>query len=177
MRRIALSLILGCLLLVSGASALDGYSYYQTIDYAATGVETYQQDLVIHRTTGTAYNETSGGLETWHIYVGDHCLEDYGDVRFTNSTGAELAYYLWPGYTNSSARFCVRLENATAAGTLVVHYGNPTATTTSNGSATYYLFDHFDGAANSAPTLFRGQGRDRRPIPGPGFFCDRTATW
>jgi PKD repeat protein len=140
-RRPALALLLGCLLLVAGVSAIDGYDYYQTIEYAACDQEVYQQDIVIHRTTGTAYNETAGGLEIWHIYVGDHCREDYGDIRFTNSTG-ELAYYLWPGYDAESARFAVRLEGADAAGTLTVHYGNPTATTTSDGDATYIqLFD------------------------------------
>jgi len=134
MRRPALALLLGCLLLVAGASALDGYDYYQTIEYAACDQEIYQQDIVIHRTTGTAYNETAGGLETWHIYVGDHCREDYGDIRFTNSTG-ELAYYLWPDYDSSSARFCVRLEGADQSGALVIWYGNPTATTTSDAGA------------------------------------------
>jgi len=147
MRRPALALLLGCLLLVAGASALDGYDYYQTIEYAACDQETYQQDIVVHRTTGTAYNETAGGLETWHIYVGDHCREDYGDVRFTNSTGAELAYYLWPDYSSSSARFAVRLEGADTAGTLTVWYGNPTATTTSDGDAVYLFFDQFEGTA------------------------------
>ena len=143
MRRSALALLLGCLLLVAGASALDGYEYYQTIEYAACDQDVYQQDIVIHRTTGTAYNETAGGLETWHIYVGEHCREDYGDVRFTNSTGAELAYYLWPDYDSSSARFCVRLEGADAAGVLQVWYGNPSAATTSDGGATYVFFDDF----------------------------------
>jgi FOG: PKD repeat len=147
MRRPALALLLGCLLLVAGVSALDGYEYYQTIEYAACDQEVYQQDIVIHRTTGTAYNETAGGLETWHIYVGDHCREDYGDVRFTDSTGAELAYYLWPDCTSSSARFCVRLEGADAAGSLFIWYGNPTATTTSDGDAAYLFFDTFDGDA------------------------------
>jgi PKD repeat protein len=146
MKRLALALLLGCLLLVAGASALDGYDYYQTIEYAACDQETYQQDIVIHRTTGTAYNETAGGLETWHIYVGDHCREDYGDVRFTNSTGAELAYYLWPDYDSSSARFCVRLEGADAAGVLQVWYGNPSATTTSNSSI---VFTAYHGAASA----------------------------
>ena len=142
MRRSALALLLGCLLLVAGVSALDGYDYYQTIEYAGCDQEVYQQDIIIHRSTGTAYNETSGGLETWHIYVGEHCREDYGDIRFVNSTGAELAYYLWPDYDSSSARVCVRLEGATTAGTLTVHYGNPAAATTSDGDATYFqLFD------------------------------------
>ncbi|MDI6720443.1 MAG: DUF2341 domain-containing protein [Methanomicrobiales archaeon] len=144
-RRSALALLLGCLLLVAGASALDGYDYYQTIEYAACDQETYQQDIVIHRTTGTAYNETAGGLEVWHIYVGDHCREDYGDVRFTNSTGAELAYYLWPDYDSSSARFCVRLEGADAAGEVTIWYGAPSAATTSDGNNVFLLFDNFDG--------------------------------
>lgn len=144
MRRPALALLLGCLLLVAGASALDGYDYYQTIEYAACDQETYQQDIVVHRTTGTAYNETAGGLETWHIFVGDHCQADYDDVRFTNSTG-ELEYYLWPDYNSTIARFVVRLEGADAAGALTVHYGNPSATTTSSGKNTYLLFDHFEG--------------------------------
>ena len=143
MRRPALALILGCLLLVAGVSALDGYDYYQTIEYAACDQEIYQQDIIIHRTTGTAYNETAGGLETWHIYVGEHCREDYGDIRFTNSTG-ELAYYLWPDYDSSSARFAVRLEGADQSGALTVWYGNAGAATTSNGDGTYFLFDNFD---------------------------------
>jgi PKD repeat protein len=150
MRRTALALLLGCLLLVAGVSAIDGYDYYQTIEYAACDQEIYQQDIVIHRSTGTAYNETSGGLETWHIYVGDHCLEDYGDIRFTNSTGAELAYYLWPDYSSESARFAVRLEGATSAGAVTAHYGNSTATTTSNGGATYWFFDDYSDPATLA---------------------------
>lgn len=149
MRRPTLALLLGCLLLVAGVSALDGYEYYQTIEYAGCDQEIYQQDIVIHRSAGTAYNETSGGLETWHIYVGDHCLDDYGDVRFTNSTGAELAYYLWPDYDSSSARFTVRLEGATSAGTLTVHYGNPSATTASDGGATFQFYDDFSAGLSS----------------------------
>lgn len=140
MRRPTLALLLGCLLLVAGVSALDGYDYYQTIEYAGCDQEVYQQDIIIHRSAGTAYNETAGGLETWHIYVGEHCREDYGDIRFVNSTGAELAYYLWPDYTSESARVCVRLEGATSAGELQVWYGNPAAATTSDEDATYDWF-------------------------------------
>ncbi len=144
MRRPALALLLGCLLLVAGVSALDGYDYYQTIEYVACDQEIYQQDVVIHRTTGTAYNETAGGLEIWHIFVGEHCREDYGDIRFTNSTGAELAYYLWPDYSSESAWFTVRLEGADAAGGVVIWYGNAAAATTSAGNTTFEVFDGFE---------------------------------
>ena len=146
-----LALALALLALVSpaaaGASALDGYEYYQKIEYAACDQEVYQQDIVVHRTTGTAYEETVGDLKVWHVYVGDRCKSDYGDVRFTDASGNALAYYLWPDYDSSSARFCVRLEGADAAGELLVWYGNPGATTTSDGDATYILYDQFDEAA------------------------------
>ncbi len=138
MRRSALALLLGYLLLVAGVSAIDGYDYYQTIEYAGCDQEIYQQDIVIHRTTGTAYEEVVGPLRIWHIYVGDHCLEDYGDIRFTNSTGAELAYYLWPDYDSSSARVCVRMEGADQSGTLTVWYGNQSAEGESDGDAVGY---------------------------------------
>lgn len=129
-------LVIIVLISLTPVSALSGYSYYQTINYAATDQAVYQQDVVIHRTTGTAYQETVGGLKVWHIYVGSHCKADYGDVRFTKADGTTLLnYYLWPDYTSSSARFAVRLEGATTAGTLTVHYGNPTATTTSDAGA------------------------------------------
>lgn len=149
MRRFAL-LLIGCLLLIAGASALDGYGYYQTIDYAATDQAVYQQDLVIHRTAGTAYEETSGGMQIWHLYTGTNCQDDYGDLRFTNPAGTELPYYLWPDYDSNSARVCVRIEDADQAGVLTVWYGNLAATTSSDGGATYGLFCDFDSAADVA---------------------------
>ena len=100
---------------------------------------------MIHRSAGTAYEEVVDNITTWHIYVGTNCRADYGDIRFTDATGSDLAYYLWPDYTSSSARFTVRLENADEAGVLTIKYGNPAATTTSNGRDTFLLFDHFSG--------------------------------
>jgi hypothetical protein len=144
LRRLGLVVIL-CLTLITGATAIEGYTYLQEIEYSGCDQGVYQQDIVIHRATSLPYNETIGGLDVWHIYVGEHCREDYGDIRFVNSTGAELAYYLWPGYDSSSARFCVRLVGADSTGMLMVWYGNPTATTTSDGDATYEFFDQFDG--------------------------------
>ena len=144
MRRVLL-LCAALLLLTAPAAALDGYDYYQTIDYNATDQSVYQQDIVIHRTTGTAYEETSGGLKIWHVFIGPNCRVDYGDIRFSDRYGQELAYYLWPDFDSSTARFCVRLEGANAAGALMVHYGNLSAATTSDGDATYLFFDDFNG--------------------------------
>ena len=126
---------------------MQGYTHFFPIAYSATDVAIYQQDVVIHRSEGTSYEETVGDLKVWHVYVGDRCKSDYGDVRFTDASGTALDYYLWPGYDAESARFCVRLAGADVGGELLVWYGNPTATTTSDGDAVYFFFDQFDGAA------------------------------
>ena len=126
---------------------MQGYTFFFPIAYSATDVAIYQQDVVIHRSEGTSYEETVGDLKVWHVYVGDRCKSDYGDIRFTDASGNALAYYLWPDHDTESARFTVRLEGADAAGVIQIHYGNPTATTTSDGDAVYFFFDQFDGAA------------------------------
>lgn len=123
------------------------WKYSRRIEYSGCDQEVYQQDLVIHRSAGRDYEETSCGLKIWHIYVGLQCRADYGDLRFTDHRGRELAYYLWPGFDAASARVCVRLEGADAAGTLAIHYGNPTATTTSDKAATFLFSEEFPAGA------------------------------
>lgn len=120
----------------------DTWAYIYPIACATTDVAVYQQDLVIHRSEGTSYEETVGGLKVWHVYVGNRCKSDYGDVRFTDAAVAALAYYLWPDHDSSSARFCVRLAGAGVAGEILIWYGNSIATTTSDPAA-FLAFSHF----------------------------------
>ncbi len=129
---------------------MQGYTYFFPIAYSATDVAVYQQDVVIHRSGGVSYEEMVGGLKVWHVYVGDRCKSDYGDVRFTDAAGAALAYYLWPDYDSSSARFTVRLSDADSSGRLLVWYGAPAATTTSDPDATYDLWCDFLDAGEVA---------------------------
>ncbi len=123
---------------------MQGYTHFFPIAYAATDVTVYQQDVVIHRSEGTSYEETVGDLNVWHVYVGDRCKSDYGDIRFTDASGTALPYYLWPDYTSSEGRICVRLEDADVSGKLVLYYGNPELIGVSDGDATYFLHDHFN---------------------------------
>jgi hypothetical protein len=91
--------------------------------------------------------EVSGGLNIWHVYAGSSCRADYGDIRFSDQDGRELPCYLRPDHTTESARFSVRREGATSAGALTVHYGNPSARTTSDGPSVFLFFDDFHGSA------------------------------
>lgn len=124
------------------------WKHSRRIEYSGCDCEIYQQDLVIHRTFDQDHEIDSGvGLRYWHIYVGPECRDDYGDLRFTDRSGRELAYYLWPDYDGESALVTVRLEEANIAGELTIHYGNPSATTTSDEEETYFLFDDFSGSS------------------------------
>lgn len=136
------------------------WRYSTRLLYSGCDQSVYQQDLVIHRTAGQDYEEDSGGLKIWHVYLGSLCQPDYGDLRFTDRRGRELAHYLWPGFDSSSAKVCVRLEVADADGTLVIHYGNPSATTTSDGDAVFLFFDQFDelDASKWDTTTYKGSG-------------------
>ena len=99
---------------------LHRWRYSTRLLFSGCDQATYQQDLVIHRTAGQDYEEVFGGLKVWHIFIGPALRPDYGDLRFTDRYGRELAYYLWPDYSSESARFAVRLEGATSAGQMQV---------------------------------------------------------
>ncbi|MFA7121387.1 MAG: DUF2341 domain-containing protein, partial [Bacilli bacterium] len=108
------------------------WKHSRRIDYSGCDQAAHQQDLVIHRTAGRDYEEAAGGIKIWHIFIGPKCRQDYGDLRFAGGNARELSYYLLPDYDSTAARFAVWLEGATGGGVLEVHYGNPSATTTSD---------------------------------------------
>jgi hypothetical protein len=68
---------------------------------------------------------------------------DYGDIRFTDSDGSTLLNY----WQEADGRFWVKVPNipANSTKTIYVYYGNPSATSLSNGDATFDFFDDFLG--------------------------------
>ncbi len=101
----------------------------------------YQIWLIIHQGSGT---DTGND-----VYLSDHCEDDFGDVRFTDSDGTtELDYWL-ESYTNGDeATFWVEVADdlSSSNATIYIYYGNSGASTTSNGANTFPdLFTHFPG--------------------------------
>jgi len=67
------------------------------------------------------------------------------DIRFTDANGSELSYWIenWD-FTNRSGQVWVNVTNIPAgASTLRMWYGNPSATSSSNGDATFVFFEDF----------------------------------
>lgn len=115
---------------------LEGWNYRKShiITHPTGGLTNYQTKIRVYRTTGTDSGDA--------VYVGDKCRADYGDIRFTNSAGTELDYWMETN-AGSYADFWVELDTVGTTTTIYVYYGNSSATTTSNGDTTFIEFDDF----------------------------------
>ena len=78
----------------------------------------------------------------------EKCRSDFGDIRFTADDGVtELPYWMEEKVDGDYAVFWVKVPSIPASpdtATIYIYYGNPSATTTSNGEATFILFDDFE---------------------------------
>jgi hypothetical protein len=70
---------------------------------------------------------------------------DFGDIRFTDSSGVNLVSYWVQSYVAStSAIFWVKVPSVpSGAGTIYVYYGNPGVSSASDGWNTFDFFDDF----------------------------------
>ncbi|MFA6391654.1 MAG: DUF2341 domain-containing protein, partial [Patescibacteria group bacterium] len=78
---------------------------------------------------------------------------DFDDLRFTNSGGTALDYWLQTKVDSTSAIVWVEVDSLAGSGTTVInmYYGNAGVSSGSNGTNTFALFDDFeDGSINVA---------------------------
>jgi hypothetical protein len=123
---------------------LSGFSFRKShIINAASGAGTnYQVRVKAHYGSGIDSGE--------EVYLNSHCRTDFGDVRFTDDDGTTLLDYWMESKVDSDyAIFWVEVADdlSTNPATIYVYYGNPSATTTSNGDNTFIFFDDFLGAS------------------------------
>jgi hypothetical protein len=90
------------------------------------------------------YNRALSAEEIQALYQAKARL-DYGDIRFTDSDGSTLLNY----WQEADGRFWVKVPSipASSTKTIYVYYGNPSATSLSNGDATFEFFDDFIGSS------------------------------
>jgi len=79
-----------------------------------------------------------------------HAQSNGEDVRFTDTVGNLFDYWIkeWDA-ANEEAKVWVKVPSIPANGTteLYMYYGNPSASSESDGDATFLLFDDFEGGA------------------------------
>lgn len=81
------------------------------------------------------------------VYINNKTRSDFGDLRFTNSSGALLDYWIEEKYDGVNATFWVRIDSIPASpnnATIYVYYGKSDATTISNGTSTFEFFDDME---------------------------------
>lgn len=74
---------------------------------------------------------------------------DFGDLRFTNSIGTTLNYWVQSQTDGVSAVLWVEVDALTGAGetTIYMYYGNSAASSASSGNDTFSFFDDFNDAS------------------------------
>jgi len=144
-----------CILLVTTAIFIFLFIKYSQIGYvkehiivgSEDGAQTnYQIMLIIHYNSGLDSEE--------NIYCDSRCKGDFGDVRFTDSSGNLLSYWIEEKTDFDRAKIWVKVPFIPAypeTTKIFFHYNNPSSSTTSNGGATFVIFDDFeDGIFNMA---------------------------
>jgi hypothetical protein len=123
------------------AGWLTGWSYRKShvINPASGAGTNYQVRIVAHYGSGTDSGE--------HVYLNNHCKTDFGDIRFTRPDGLSLLdYWMESKVDGDNAVFWVEVADDLTSNpvTIYIYYGNPNATSISNGDATFVFFDHFE---------------------------------
>jgi len=122
---------------------LSGWQYRRSHEIQGSpfgAVVDYQVKVTVYYGSGSS----SGDV----VYLNGHCREDFGDIRFTSEDGETLlSYWIEEKVNSDHAVFWVKVPSIPASPdttTIYIYYGNPTATTASDGEATFLLFDNFD---------------------------------
>jgi len=126
-----------------GLGWLTGWQYrksHEIIGSTAGAQTDYQIRIKIYYGSGTDSGE--------NVYLNGKCRADFGDIRFTADDGETLlSYWMEEKVDGDYALFWVKIPSIPAnpyTTTIYIYYGNPTATTTSNGFNTFLWFNDFE---------------------------------
>ena len=125
----------------SASGWLNDWSYRKAhvINPASGAGTNYQIKIRVNYSNGTDSGE--------NVYLNTHSRTDFGDVRFTDDDGiTELDYWMEEKVNGDYAIFWIEIPDDLSISnqTIYVYYSNPIATSTSDGHATFLIFDHFD---------------------------------
>lgn len=122
-------------------------SLAQTAGWSGTYASWAKRQPVTVTNSGSAQTDYQVKLS---ITYDSSMNNDFSDLRFTNSSGTALNYWIESKVNGSSATVWVKVDNLAASGntTIYMYYGNSSATSESNGNNVFLLFDDF-----SSPTL------------------------
>jgi len=112
----------------------------------------YRRPITINN-PGSALNDYQVlvNLDTAGLISAGKMRSDCGDIRFTDGDGATLLnYWIESGCNSANTKIWVKVPSipASSTKTIYVYYGNPSATSQSNGRATFMFFDDFSSGTD-----------------------------
>jgi hypothetical protein len=136
-------------------SDATGWIYGNELSFGWLVGWSYRKSHVINPSSGAGTNYQvkitahygSGSDSGADVYLNGKCRTDFGDIRFTLSDGTTLLdYWMESKVDGDYAVFWVEVADdlSTNPVTIYIYYGNPNATTTSNGANTFLFFDDFN---------------------------------
>ena len=106
----------------------------------SNAVNEYQMRIKVYKNDGHD-NPSAGEIDTE-----GHCKDDFGDIRFTDSEDNELPYWIEEKEDGNYAIIWVKLPSNIESQSekyIYMHYGNPSATATSDGSAVWDFYEEW----------------------------------
>jgi hypothetical protein len=107
----------------------------------------YRKNITVTDNSGGALTDyqVNFTVDTQTLISGGKMQSNCSDLRFVNSSGAELKYYIESACNTASTFIWVKVPRIPAYGTEVLgmYYGNPSAPAKSSGDLTFVLFDDF----------------------------------
>lgn len=120
---------------------LDGWNYRKssTVEGSTSGsVTDYQIKVIVHYGSGVDNGE--------HVYLNGKCNVDFSDIRFTDSDGTLLNYWIESKVDGDYAVIWVKIPYIPVSPNTIkfyIYYGKSDATSISDGNATFIFFDDF----------------------------------
>jgi len=108
----------------------------------------YQRAITITEQSGKnlTYHQVLAGLNSTNFDF-SHAQTNGEDIRFTDASGNLLSYWIkdWDA-VSESAKVWVKVSSipANSSVEIYMYYGNPSASSESNGNATFLFFDDFE---------------------------------
>lgn len=116
---------------VSAAWWNASWTYMKVIQITNPSVS-YQMKIIVNKTSG-------------NINCSGHCNNNFSDIRFTTSTNTSVDFWLQNYTSGVKGYFWVETDGGSS---INMYYGNAGATTTSNGTKTFMVWDGFEYAGN-----------------------------
>lgn len=104
----------------------------------------YYKEITVSENSGSTLTAYQALVQLSSSNFPTSARSDGADIRFTDASNNELSYWIesWD-YAGRSAKIWVKAPSipASAATTIRMYYGNPSASSSSSGDATFLLFD------------------------------------